>query len=85
MDFKARVAKEALRGDGTVHQHPAKPGLHQSQVSRWRCKGSEGLVELFEWGANAGPDEWEADVRKLHEKIGQAVIERNFLRSAWER
>ena len=41
--FKARVAKEALRGDKTVR------------------------------------DEREAEIRKLHEKIGQLVIERDFL------
>ena len=42
--FKARVAKEALRGDKTVR------------------------------------DEREAEIRKLHEKIGQLVIERDLLK-----
>ena len=30
-------------------------------------------------------DEREAEIRKLHEKIGQLVIERDFLKAAWER
>ena len=83
--FKARVAKEALRGDRTVQQIAAKHGVHPNQVSQWKSKASAGLVELFERGAKAGQDEREAEIRKLHEKIGQLVVERDFLRSAWER
>ena len=83
--FKARVAKEALRGDRTVQQIASKHEVHPNQVSQWKRKASEGLVELFERGAHSGRDEREAEVRKLHEKIGQLVIERDFLKSAWER
>ena len=52
--FKARVAKEALRGDRTVQQIAVKHGVHPNQVSQWKRKASEGLVELFERGAKAG-------------------------------
>ena len=76
--FKARVAKEALRGDRTVQQIAAKHEVHPNQVSQWKRKASEGLVELFERGAKAGQDEREAETRKLHEKIGQLVVERDF-------
>ena len=77
--FKARVAKEALRGDRTVHQ------LHPNQVSQWKRMASERLAELFERGAGPGQDKRKAELRKLHEKIGQLVIERDFLKAAWER
>ena len=42
--FKARVAKEALRGDRTVQQIASKHGVHPNQVSQWKCKASAGLV-----------------------------------------
>ena len=83
--FKARVAKEALRGDRTVQQIAAKHGVHPNQVSQWKRKASDRLVELFERGTKSGQDEREAEIRKLHEKIGQLVIERDFIRGAWER
>ena len=83
--FKARIAKEALRGDRTVQQIAAKHEVHPNQVSQWKRKASEGLVELFERGAQAGQDEREAEIRKLHETIGQLVVERDFLKRAWER
>ena len=63
--FKARVAKEALRGDRTVQQIAAKHGVHPNQVSQWKSKASAGLVELFGRGAKAGQDEREAEIRKL--------------------
>ncbi len=83
--FKARVAKEALRGDRTVQQIAAKHELHPNQVSQWKRTASERLAELFERAAGPGQDEREAEVRKLHEKIGQLVVERDFLKRAWER
>jgi len=48
-------------------------------VSQWKRKASEGPVELLARGAQAGQDKREAKIRKLHEKIGQLVIERDFL------
>ena len=83
--FKAKVAKEALRGDRTVQQIAARHELHPNQVSQWKRTASERLAELFERGTNSGQDEREAEIRKLHEKIGQLVIERDFLKRAWER
>ena len=77
--FKAGVAKEALRGDKAVRQIAVKHGVHPNQVSQWKRKASEGLVQLFERGARAGRDKREAEIRKLHEKIGQLVVERDFL------
>ena len=84
-EFKARVAKEALRGDRTVQQIAARHQLHPNQVSQWKRTASERLAELFERGAKPDQQEWEAEMRKLHEKIGQLVVERDFLKSAWER
>ena len=83
--FKARVVKEALRGDKTVQQIAAQYELHPNQVSEWKRKASEGLVELFGRGAKVGQDAREAEIRKLHEKIAQLVVERDFLKDAWER
>lgn len=76
--FKARVAKEALRGDKTVQQIAARHEVHPNQVSQWKRKASEGLVELFERGPRGERQELEAEIKKLHEKIGQLVAERDF-------
>ena len=70
---------EVLRGDRTAQQIAARHSLHPNQVSQWKRKASEGLVQLFERGRKSARDEREAEIRKLHEKIGQLVAERDFL------
>lgn len=82
--FKAMVVREALRGDRTVRQVAAKHGVHPNQVSQWKREASERLVELFERGANAGQAEHDAQVRKLRRKAEQLVVERDFLKRAWD-
>ena len=69
--FKARVAKEALRGDRTVQQIASKHGVHPNQVSQWKCKASAGLVELFERGAKAGQDERSAHTAVVQHRTAQ--------------
>ena len=76
--FKARVAKEALRGDQTIQQIAARRYVHSNQVSQWKREASEGLVGLFEKGPGGERHELEAEIKKLHEKIGQLVVERVF-------
>ena len=61
--FKARVAKEALRGDKTVQQIVARYSLIPNHVSQWNRKAREGLLQLFEQGRKSVRDEREAEIR----------------------
>ena len=83
--FEACVAKEALRGDRTIQRIAARHGVHPNQVSQWKRKASEGLVELFERGGGGEQRKPEGEIKRLRRKIGQLVVERDFLRSARER
>ena len=78
--YKARVAREALRRDRTVQQIAARHEVHPNQVSQWKRRAKEGLEELFERGSKPGLDERDVEIRRLHEKIGQLVVERDFLK-----
>ena len=83
-EFKARVALEALRGELTAAQLPAKHGVHQTMVGEWKKQAVEGLASVFS-GKEAAQDTArlsEAEVEKLHAKIGQLVVERDFLAKA---
>lgn len=80
-EFKARVALEALRGELTAAQLAAKHGVHQTMVGEWKKQAVEGLAGVFS-GKEAAQDTAkvsEAEVEKLHAKIGQLVVERDFL------
>jgi len=83
-EFKVRVALEALRGELTAAQLAAKHGVHQTMVGEWKKQAVEGLASVFS-GKEAAQDTArlsEAEVEKLHAKIGQLVVERDFLAKA---
>jgi transposase len=80
-DFKAKVALEALRGELTTAQLATKHGIHQTMVGEWKKQAMEGLTAVFADRSVAEQTAKlsEAEVEKLHAKIGQLVLERDFL------
>ena len=77
-EFKARVALEAVRGELTTAQLAAKHGIHQTMVGEWKRQAMEGMVAVFS-GRSAAQESGkatEAEVEKLHAKIGQLLVER---------
>jgi transposase len=78
-EFKAKVALEALRGELTMAQLVAKHGVHQTLINAWKKQASDGLYTVFERKKKAADEVSEADVEKLHAKIGQLLVERDFL------
>jgi transposase len=78
-EFEAKVALEALRGELTTAQLAAKHGIHQTMVGEWKRQAMEGLASVFSGKAEAAKAD---EVEKLHAKIGQLVVERDFLAKA---
>lgn len=81
-EFKAKVALEALRGEQTMAQLAAKHGLHQTMINAWKKQAVEGMATVFSGKAEAADAAREGEIDQLHAKIGQLVVERDFLRRA---
>ena len=83
-EFKAKVALEALRGELTTVQLAAKHGIHHTMVGEWKRQAVEGMAGVFsaQTAAQETAKSTEAEVEKLHAKIGQLVVERDFLAKA---
>ena len=81
-EFKAKVALEALRGELTIAQLVTKHGVHQTLINAWKRQAVEGMAAVFSGHAEAAGAAREAEVEKLHAKIGALVVERDFLRGA---
>ncbi len=81
-EFKAKVALEALRGERTVAELGAKHGVHPTMITAWKKQATEGLAGVFSGKADAADTVREGEVEKLHAKIGQLVVERDFLSKA---
>jgi transposase-like protein len=84
-EFKARVALEALRGDKTIQEIAAKHKVHPNQVTTWKRQAIEGLGEVFSNGPERERQDHEGEVRELHAKIGQLMMERDFLAGGLKR
>ena len=79
-EFKAKIALEALRGELTVSQLATKHGVHQTLIGDWKRQALDGLVTVFSGKEEAKVGTREEDVGKLHAKIGQLLVEREFWR-----
>ena len=84
-DFKAKVALEAIRGERTISELATKHQLHPNQVTQWKRQAIENLAKAFDDKASDAQVGREAEVTKLHAKIGQLVVERDFLAKAFDR
>ena len=78
-DFKAKVALEAIRGDLTGSQLTAKHGVHQTLINGWKKQAIDNLSTAFATKPEGDERARETEIEKLHAKIGQLVVERDFL------
>lgn len=81
-EFKAKVALEAIRGEMTVAQLGAKHGVHQTMINAWKKQAVGGMAGVFSGKVEAVETARESEIDQLHAKIGQLVVERDFLRRA---
>ena len=70
---------EALREDETVQSIGTRHQLRPDQVSRWKRKAREGLVDVFEEGPAGRRHTHEREIRSQHANNGQLVVERDLL------
>ena len=84
-EFKAKVALEAIKGHETVAEMATRHGLHPTQIAAWKREAVKKLVQVFDEKNGARDQNRDAELTKLHAKIGQLVVERDFLSKAFDR
>ena len=80
-EFKAKIALEAIQGHRTVAELATRHELHPTQIAAWKREAIEKLAKVFD----EREQNRDAEVAKLHAKIGQLVVERDFLSKAFDR
>lgn len=84
-DFKAKVVLEAIRGDLTLAELAVKHGIHHTMIAAWKRQAIDGMAGTFSGVGDTARAASDAEVDKLHAKIGQLVVERDFLAKAFGR
>ena len=52
-EFEAKVALEALKGEGTVSELASRFGVHPTMIDQWKRSLLEGAAGIFERGGKA--------------------------------
>jgi transposase len=84
-EFRAKVALEAIRSHAKVAELATRHELHLTQIAAWKREAVEKLAKMFEEKGSGRAQNRDAELTKLHAKIGQLVVERDFLSKAFDR
>lgn len=79
--FKAKVALEAVKGELTLAELAERFDLHPNQIQRWKNDLIAGAEDVF-GSVEKERQDTDAEIEKLHAKIGQLTMERDFLSKA---
>ena len=76
--FKAKVALAAISGDRTLAELAEQYDVHPNQIQDWKRRLLDSAEDVF--GGNAVETQHtEREIEKLHAKVGQLTMEKDFL------
>ena len=77
--LKAKIALEALREQATVTDLAQRYQVHPNQIYAWKKQLLDQAARAFETGNGEGAASHEREIVRLHAKIGELIVERDFL------
>ncbi|NJB67894.1 transposase [Desulfobaculum xiamenense] len=84
-EFKGKVAEEDLKGEEARAQLAVRFDAHPNFVAQWKKQAQEGLVGIFSGKVERQSANNDLQIKELHAKIGQLIVERDFLAKAFGR
>ncbi len=84
-EFKAKVALAAIRGDGTLAELASQYDIHPNMITKWKRQALAAMKEGFRGNARNRDISREGEIRTLQAKVGELIVERDFLAKAFDR
>jgi transposase len=78
-ELKAKIAVEALREQTTVVDLAQRYQVHPNEIYAWKKQLQEQAARAFGSRNGAAAVGREREIERLHAKIGQLIVERDFL------
>jgi transposase-like protein len=79
-EFKARVAREALKEHKTIAELASEFDVHPNQISQWKKQLLEALPDVFSRGREYDRKAEEALKDRLYRQIGRLQVELDWLK-----
>lgn len=80
VDFKAKVALAAMKGQHTVNELAASFGVHPNQVLQWKKQALEAIPDAFSARRVRESQDEETLKAQLYQQIGQLKVELDWLK-----
>ena len=78
--FKSKVALAAIKGDKTLAELAQQFDVHPNQIAQWKTQLLDRAGVVFEGLGH--PEVPPIDIKALHAKIGELILENDFLEGA---
>ena len=84
-DFKARGGGEGSRGGGREAESGGRCGRHPRMITKGKRQGLTGVKEGFGRNITNRDSSREGEIKTLQAKVGELIVERDFLAKAFDR
>ena len=79
-DLKAKIAREAIKGQRTIQEIASHYGIHPTLITHWKKQLLEGSAEIFANGKLQAADADEQLKAELYQQIGKLQVELDWLK-----